>query len=412
MTTPAFGQIASQGTPEISPETWPSVRQPWIEHFETCVYGKMPDQRRIEAIPVASRTFASRGFRRTELDVRVFGLTENASLTMQMLVDVPIEASAEQPVACFLGLNFQGNHTTDEDPELRITPSWVRDRKDGTTNGNAATANGRGVAASRWPTEAIVRRGYALATIYYGDIDPDFDDGFQNGLHGLFADWLAGVDADQRGGSIAAWAYGLSCGLDAIESRPELGIDPAAVMVIGHSRLGKTALWAGAIDDRFAIVISNDSGCGGAALSRRRVGETVAVINERFPHWFCDGFSVYDDREAEMPMDQDRLIALAAPRPIAVGSASQDEWADPEGEFLSALAASSVYQSLGHIGLASSNDDAEDNQAALVSFPPPGGALQGGRISYHLREGVHDLTVEDWRRYLDFADRHVAASAD
>ena len=373
-------------------EAWMSQRRPEILRlFETQVYGRAPEPCEIQHTLVSSdpEAIGGKGLRR-EIDI-TFG-KENDAKTMRLLIFTPTNRP-NAPV--FLGLNFQGNHTVDSDPGISLTKNWVRNR--GGIKDNRATDSTRGSASGRWPIESILDRGYAVATIYYGDIDPDFDDGFKNGIHGQFQSEMTSIPKGERWGSIAAWAYGLSRAVDYLE-QDDL-IDANRVAVIGHSRLGKTSLWAGATDPRFKLVISNNSGCGGAALSRRAFGETVGRINTSFPHWFCDNYLQYNENEDACPVDQHQLLALIAPRAVYVASATEDRWADPHGEYLSCFHADPVFRLLGTKGLG--------GDAPAETMPSPETPLKTGAIGYHLRTGKHDVTHYDWTQYLDFADRHL-----
>ncbi len=244
-----------------------------------------------------------------------------------------------------------------------------------------------------WPVEEIVARGYAALAFYNADVDPDAHDGFTNGVHAVFQPDPS-VRQPDAWGTLAAWAWGASRIMDWIETEPL--IDAKRVAVIGHSRGGKTALWCGAADPRFALTISNNSGCGGAKLNRMDLpkSEGIARINKVFPHWFCDNFKQYGDNEAALPVDQHMLLALIAPRLAYVASATLDDWAGQPGEFRSCQLASPVWGLYGLAGL------------AAEAFPSPDTPLHGGRVGYHLRTGTHDLAVSDWERYMDFAARH------
>jgi hypothetical protein len=380
--------VMANGAPVKTVKDWETKRRPEIlELFKKEMYGRAPGKPSKLSFFILEHHKNVLGGKadRKQVEVRFAGTRQGPRMTM--LIYLP--AKSKGPVPAFLTLNFRGNHTIADDPAIRLPHSWVRGKVKGETENNRATDKGRGVAKSRWAVEKILARSYALATIYYGDIDPDFDDGWKNGVHALYP-----KPKPDEWGSIATWAWGLSRALDYLETDRE--IDHARVVVMGHSRLGKTSLWAGAADSRFAMVISNNSGCGGAALSRRAFGETVQRINTSFPHWFCDNFVKYNAHENACPVDQHQLIALMAPRPVYIASAADDRWADPRGEFLSGKHASPVFKLYGLAGLPAKKQPALNTPSV-------------GSVGYHVRRGRHDVTDYDWEQYLKFADKHLKA---
>lgn len=295
------------------------------------------------------------------------------------------------PSPIFLGYNFYGNQTITDDTAVIVSKAWAMDNDEFGITDHKLTETSRGVRRNRWAIEKIIDGGFGLATLYYGEVDPDKND-FSDGLHSLF--YAKGQEKPNKNewGSIAAWAFGMSRALDYLET--DADVDATRVISFGHSRLGKAALWAGASDFRFAGVISNDSGCGGAALSKRKFGETVGRINTSFPHWFCDNFTEYNENEEKLPVDQHELLALIAPRPLYVASAAEDEWADPIGEYLSAHYASAVYELYGKEGVS-------PNEMPDVNSP-----IQN-TLAYHVRTGKHDVTAYDWERYIEWAKKYI-----
>ncbi len=383
--------VTSGGEKVTTFTEWESRRRPEIlSLFKSQMYGIFPEEKvEISFEPLEENRDALDGTA-VRKQIRAHFSGNGREAHMDILIYLPKDASGAVPL--FVGMNFYGNQTICKDTAIVLSDSWARNSEAFGIKNNLSSEAERGIRASRWPVKEILKRGYGLATIYYGDVDPDFDDGFQNGIHPLFYKEGQTEPAVEQWGSIGAWAWGLSRAMDYFETDPE--IDQSKIAVLGHSRLGKTSLWAGATDPRFALVISNDSGCGGAALSRRRYGETVAIINTAFPHWFCGNFKKYNDNEDALPFDQHMLIALMAPRPVYIASAEQDRWADPKGEFLSGLYASPVYKLYGLEGM------------PATQMPPVNHPVMG-TIAYHIRTGKHDLTLYDWQQYMDFADKHI-----
>ncbi len=384
--------VCIDGAKVADSATWEKKRRPeLLQLFGDHVYGHAPRRRRgmsqFEVTSLATNALGGKATRK-EIAVWLTGKTNGPSLNV--LLYVP--NGARQPSPAFLGLNFNGNHAISTDPGIRLSDRWMPESRTGGVTNNRATDSSRGSEASRWPVEKILARGYAVATVYCGDLEPDFAEGRKLGVRAaLDRTGANAVFRTNQWGAIGAWAWGLSRALDYLET--DAAVDGKRVALIGHSRLGKTALWAGARDDRFAIVISNESGEGGAALARRCFGERTGDLNRRFPHWFCGAFKQYSDNEGKLPVDQHELLALIAPRPLYVASAEEDRWADPRGEFLAAKAAEPVYQLYGKAGLG-------------VADQPPVNQPVGDVIRYHVRTGKHDVTDYDWEQYLAFADRH------
>ncbi|HWH72273.1 MAG TPA: hypothetical protein VNT26_23125, partial [Candidatus Sulfotelmatobacter sp.] len=324
---------------------------------------------------------------------------------IHLMVVVPNHRSAPAPVV--LALNYYGNHTLVPDKQVRLPDNWMPEwggagAAAAKVVDHRASEAGRGSWMQFWPIEDLLNRGYALATFYNGDIDPDTPE--QRGLQKFFRQ----ADPADDCGSIGAWAWGLQRAVDYLVTAP--GIDPRRIVVTGHSRTGKAALVAAAFDERIALAIPHQAGCGGSAPSRARIAigkafntldtpktkppETVTDINDKFPHWFNARYKEFDTQPERLPFDQHCLVALCAPRPVLFTNGRADTWINPAGQFEILRAAAPVYRLLG----------AGDFTAEEL---PPDGRVIGGVLGYYLRPGAHSLLREDWKVFLDFADQHL-----
>ncbi|MFO1458887.1 MAG: acetylxylan esterase [Verrucomicrobiota bacterium] len=387
--------VFESGRAVTNKTSWPWCREELLNQFGAHVYGRTPKGLPRPNAEVVSIDRHALGGIATRKLVRIPLTKKDRGPVIDLLEYLPNDVRG--PVPLFVGYNFDGNHTVTSDPAVPLPPGWVRNRPKAGITGNRALETDRASDASAWPVETLLRRGYGFATMYYGDVEPDYDGGWRDGLRGAVSKGGTNhVFAPDEWGAIGAWAWGLSRAMDYLQTDP--GVAKSRVAVIGHSRLGKTALWAGAQDERFALVIANESGEGGAALARRWFGETVWRINTSFPHWFCGRFKDYNTNVAALPVDQHEVIALCAPRPVYVGSAEQDRWADPRGEFLGLKGAEPVYALYGLRGTG-------------VAEMPAVNISVGETLGYHIRPGPHALTAADWDFYLNFADRHLKPAA-
>jgi hypothetical protein len=361
-------------------EEWEQIRRPeLIELFRDQIYGRNPQEKINVSYQIASDKMVFGGKARRQ-EIKFIFAKANQKHEAVLLLFLP--TNAKKPVPVFMGYNFSGNQTVSADTTIAFSPSLSLIKKKDDPNIQ------RGVQAKRWPAEMIIDNGFALATMCYHDVYPDVA-GFKNvSIMSLFSDYDTYKDKPDAWQAIGVWAWGLSRIADYLITRPE--INPEQIAVMGHSRNGKVALWAGALDKRFAIVISNESGEGGAALSHRNYGENIWHVSTLGPGWFCYNYNKYRADAQLLPVDSHELIALIAPRPVYVASAVEDRWSDPYGEYLGAYYASPAYKLYGLKGLTT------DKQPAL-NHPVM------TRVGYHIRDGKHDVTNFDWQSYITFA---------
>lgn len=388
--------VMSNGTKVTTSAQWSNQRRPELkELFQHYMYGSMPPAPThfdFNIQRVDHNLFGGKA-KKEEVTIR-FSEASNAP-AIHLLLIVPIHkpraSTNERGCAVFLGMNFCGNHMLLTNDDIGLPDAWLPKNCPGCVS-NHATDVGRGAQVNVWNVEQTIDRGYALANFYCGDIEPDST----NSTTGLRA-FLAGQAAAGKNpasdcAALMAWAWGCSRAVDYLVTDGD--IDPKRIAVVGHSRLGKAAVLAAAMDERIAMAIPLQAGCGGTAPSRTKIGETVTAINTHFPHWFNDNFKKFNDQPDRLPFDQNCLIAMVAPRPVLLGAATEDTWGNPDGVFQMAQAADPVYQLLGVPGLSTKQMPGENQ-------------LVGGRLAYFIRPGKHSMTKADWRVFLDFADREM-----
>lgn len=382
-TLPALLETAD-GLQVTNTVQWEQQRRPEIlELFARQVYGRTPKDPIAVRYEVLTENPHALGGKATSKQIKFVFHNGKKEIEAILLLFLPNNVQGKIPL--FVAYNFKGNHSTTLDTTILYTKNFALVKEPNHPDWE------RGCQASRWAYDDVIARGYGIATMCYHDIFPDKPDLKDHSVVSLFPGYGKGEDAADEWQAIGAWAWGSSRILDYLTTEPSIDMDRIAIM--GHSRQGKAALWAGAQDMRFKIVISNDSGAGGAALSRRKYGETIAIVSNIKPAWFCPALDRYHGREEDMPVDQHQLLALMAPRPVYVASAEEDRWADPKGEYLAAYHASPAYALYNLKGLPSAT-------------PPPIHQPVMNDVGYHIRAGKHDVTRYDWLAFLDFADKH------
>ncbi len=380
------------GTKVTTPDDWTKKRVPELRKlFQEEMYGRYPITAMKPAVKVLfsdDKAFGGKGTL-SEVELRIFD--EDMKVPpVHLLVAVPNErAKAGAPV--FVGLNFSGNHTLVDDERVRIPTGWMYDKQPGVKD-NKATADGRGKAKGVWPLEDIVKAGYAVVTCYNGEFQEDVKDKPGKLIGVLHATTSEGRPPPDAIASIMCWAWGVHKMTDF--TLTEKWCDPKRVAVVGHSRLGKTALLAGAFDDRIACVFPHQAGCGGTGPSRHAdaKAEGVKRINTAFPHWFSTSFKKYNDDPNTLPIDQHELLALCAPRPVLYTNAADDLWANPSGQFDMMKRATPVYELLGVKGMEADK-------------MPDQGKLLDSRLGYWMRAGKHEMNADDWKTFVAFADK-------
>jgi hypothetical protein len=377
--------LLANGKPVRDAKTWTEKRRPEIVRlFEENQYGRAPGRPTGMSFEVFDKGTSALGGKALRKQVTVYFSSDKTGPKEDIVVYLP--AGATKPVPLLLTLNFSANSVIFDDPDLKPGEVWGRDKK-------KALAQ-RGAGPGRMNIDNLLAKGFGVAGIYYGDIDPDFLGGVPLGVRALYLKTGQTEPAPDEWGAISAWAWGLSRALDYLET--DKAVDAKRVAIYGVSRLGKTVMWAGAHDTRFAMVIASCSGEGGAALSRRNYGETVAHLTAptRYPYQFAANYGKFAADFNKLPVDAHMLVALIAPRPVFLQTGDKDFWSDPKGEFLAAVAAEPVYRLLGQQGLGTDK-------------MPEAGAPILHTIGYHMHAGGHGTMPGDWEPMLKFMEMHL-----
>ena len=376
--------VLANGKPVRDAKTWNQERRPeLVRLFEENEYGRAPGKPAGMTFDVFDKGTPAFDGVATRRQVTLYFTADKTGPHMDLLLYVP--AKAARPVPLLLQISFSANSSSVDDAGVKQGEVWGRDKKK-----VPAPKTGLG----RLNVPRLIGQGIGVATFYYGDVDPDFPGGVPLGVRALYLKPGQAEPAADEWGAIAAWSWGLSRAMDYLET--DKAVDAKRVAIYGVSRLGKTVMWAGAHDTRFAMVIASCSGEGGAALSRRDYGETIAhlVAPTRYPYQFCANYANYARHVDQLPVDAHMLVALMAPRPVLLQTGSTDNWSDPKGEFLAAVAAGPVYKLLGKQGLDTGQ------------WPPAGTPILHD-IGYYMHEGGHGTLPGDWDIFLKFIDMHL-----
>ena len=377
--------VLADGKPVRDAKTWNEKRRGEIVRlFEENQYGRSPGRPAAMSFDVFDKGTPALEGKAIRRQITIYFSADKPGPKMDLLVYVP--ANAAGPVPVLLNIGFSANSSTVNDPGVKAGEVWGRDKK--------KVPAGQGMNFGRVDVARLLDAGFGFATVYYGDIDPDFLGGVPLGVRALYLKPGQTGPAPDEWGAIAAWAWGLSRAMDYLET--DKGVDATRVAIMGVSRLGKTVMWAGAHDPRIALVIASCSGEGGAALSRRNYGETIAHLTEasRFPYQFAGNYAKFASQVDKLPVDAHMLVALIAPRPVLLQTGDKDFWSDPKGEFLAAVAAGPVYRLLGKRGL-------DTDQM------PPAGVPMLHTIGYFMHAGGHGTIPSDWDQFLAFMQMHL-----